>query len=46
MTTIWGFYRCPNPLCERMHAYDGGFTLVHCVCGAVIDEIDLTWVIR
>jgi len=45
MTTISGFYRCPNPDCDRIHTYSGGFTKVHCACGALINLFDLTYTI-
>jgi hypothetical protein len=34
---LTGFYRCTD--CQRLHTYSPGFTVVHCACGAIIDQL-------
>jgi hypothetical protein len=33
---ITGFYRCKN--CNKLHTFCAGFSIVHCSCGAEINQ--------
>ncbi len=34
---ITGFYRCKN--CAKVHTFSAGFMVVHCSCGAEINQL-------
>lgn len=39
MPAVSGFYRCPA--CGKAHTLSGGFVVVECSCGVLINQFDV-----